>query len=153
PTLAGQIRDLLRRFPAAGWHQWDPSSRENARAGSLLAFGDHVDAQLRLDQADVIVALDADFLACGPGGLRYARDFAARRRPEHADRMNGLYVIESMPASTGSRADHRLACRPSEVEGIARGMAAAITGSGVPPGSAAHGPWAATISAIAKDLR
>src|SRR5207249_2778526 len=113
-----------KRFPSAKWHQWDPASRDNARAGAKLAFGGYVDVQYRLDQADVILALDADLLACGPGSVRYARDFAARRRPEHADRMNRLYAIESMPTSTGARADHRLAVRPSEVEGIARQIAA-----------------------------
>ena len=37
-------------------------------------------AVYRLDQADVILSLDADLLDAGPGKLRYARDFAARRR-------------------------------------------------------------------------
>src|SRR5947208_15792442 len=100
PTLAAQIRDLLARFPSAKWHQWDPASRDNARVGSQLAFGgEFLDAQYRLDQADVILALDADFLGCGPGSLRHAKDFAARRRPENADRMNRLYAVESMPTA------------------------------------------------------
>ena len=81
PTLAAQIRDLLARYPSARWHQWDPASRDNARAGARLAFGEYVDAQYRFDRADVILSLDADFLGCGPGSLRYARDFVARRRP------------------------------------------------------------------------
>jgi MoCo/4Fe-4S cofactor protein with predicted Tat translocation signal len=119
PTLAAQLRDLLRRFPAAKWHQWDAAGRDNANRGAQLAFGRHIDAQYRLDQADVIVALDADFLACGPGSLRYARDFAARRRPDRPDRMNRLYAVEAMPTPTGSRADHRLASRPSDVEAVA----------------------------------
>jgi len=130
PTLAAQIRDLLARYPSMRWHQWDPASRENARAGSKLAFGEYVDAQYRFEQADVILSLDADFLGCGPGSLRYARDFAARRRPEQADRMNRLYAIESMPTSTGARADHRLPARPSEIEGIARAIASAIGAGG-----------------------
>ncbi|HEX7699103.1 MAG TPA: TAT-variant-translocated molybdopterin oxidoreductase, partial [Kofleriaceae bacterium] len=123
PTLAWQLRDLLTRFPAARWHQWDPTSRDNARAGAKLAFGEYVETQYHLDRADVVLALDADFLGSGPGGVRYARDFAGRRRPEHADRMNRLYAIESMPTSTGSRADHRLAVRASQVERIARDIA------------------------------
>ncbi len=167
PTLAWQLRDLLKRFPSAKWHQWDPASRVGAHAGAKLAFGEYVDTQYRFDRADVILALDADVLGSGPGGLRYARDFAARRRPEQADRMNRLYAVESMPTSTGSRADHRLARRASQVEGIARHIAAAIAGSGsagpapsavpaapAPPAlpaldsAAAH--WAA---AVAKDLQ
>ena len=37
-----------------------------------------------LDRADVIVSLDADFFCDHAAGLRYAREFAARRRPEDA---------------------------------------------------------------------
>src|SRR5207237_10913353 len=132
PTLAGQIRDLLTRFPSAKWHQWDPASRENARAGSKLAFGEYADVQYRFDQADVILSLDADFLGCGPGSLRYAKDFSARRRPEQADRMNRLYAVECMPTSTGARADHRLPARPSTIGGLAERIAGALT---VPGGS------------------
>ena len=126
PTLAAQIRALLARFPSAKWHQWDPASRDNTRAGAKLAFGEYADAQYRFDQADVILALDADFLGGGPGALRYARDFAARRRPENAERMNRLYAIESMPSSTGSRADHRLPAKPSWIEPIGWQIASAI---------------------------
>jgi len=135
PTLAAQIREVLARFPSAKWHQWDPAGREYAHAGAKLAFGRYVDAQYRLEQADVIVSLDADFLGCGPGSLRYAREFAARRRPEPADRMNRLYVTECMPTSTGARADHRLPLKPSEIEPLARALARAV-GSGQPGGPA-----------------
>jgi Fe-S-cluster-containing dehydrogenase component len=143
PTLAAQIRDLLKRFPAAKWHQWDPLSRENAKAGAKLAFGRYVDTQYRMDRADVILALDADFLCDGPAGLRYARDFASRRRPEQPDRMNRLYVVETMPTSTGSRADHRLPLRPSEIVALAGQLSSAIGGS------ASTNKW---VNAVAKDL-
>lgn len=123
PTLASQIRDLIGRYPRAKWHQWDPASRENARAGAKLAFGRYVDARYRLDHADVIVSLDADLLGGGPGGLRYARDFATRRRPENADRMCRLYAVETMPTGTGARADHRLALKPSDIERFAFDLA------------------------------
>jgi MoCo/4Fe-4S cofactor protein with predicted Tat translocation signal len=154
PTLAAQIRDLLARYPAAKWHQWDPASRETARAGARLAFNQWVDAHYRLDQADVIVALDADFLGCGPGGLRYARDFAARRRPEHADRMNRLYCVETMPTSTGSRADHRLPLKPSEIHTFAAGLAALVNAPGASPDPVLPGGRMSRFAAAAaKDLR
>ena len=161
PTLAAQIRDLLARFPSAKWHQWDPASRDTARAGAQLAFGEYVDAQYRIDQAEVIVALDADFLASGPGSLRYAREFAARRRPEQADRMNRLYALESMPTSTGARADHRLPLKPSQIEEVARAIGSRV-GAGGPggTGSSAEARSAKVdgsgreqwVDAIAKDL-
>jgi molybdopterin-containing oxidoreductase family iron-sulfur binding subunit len=152
PTLAWQIRDLLTRFPSAKWHQWDPLSRENAKAGSKLAFGRYVETRYQLDRADVIVALDADFLREGPATLRYARDFAGRRRPEQAGRMNRLYVAETMPTITGSRADHRLPLRASAigplVRAIARLLGVAAPGA-VSPLDAAAQKWA---GAVVKEL-
>ncbi|HET6955188.1 MAG TPA: TAT-variant-translocated molybdopterin oxidoreductase [Vicinamibacterales bacterium] len=152
PTLAAQIRDLLSRFPSAKWHQWDPASRDNIRAGAKLAFGEYVDAQYHFDQADVILSLDADFLGAGPGGLRYARDFSKRRRPEDAEHMNRLYAIESMPTSTGARADHRLPMKPSAIEGAARAIAAAAGVAGARPTGAAQDKEQKWIAAVAKDL-
>jgi MoCo/4Fe-4S cofactor protein with predicted Tat translocation signal len=154
PTLAAQIRELLARFPAARWHQWDPASSDGARDGARLAFGEYVHPQYRFEQADVIVALDADFLGCGAGSLRYAREFAARRRPEQAERMSRLYAVECMPSSTGSRADHRLQASPTRIAAIARAIAAAV-GVGVQAaGTAGFTPleqkW---IAAIAQDLQ
>src|SRR5262249_49136121 len=96
--------------------------------------------------ADVIVALDSDFLAIGPGCVRYARDFAGRRRAEDAARMNRLYAIESMPTSTGSRADHRLALRPSRIGAPAAYLAAAL---GPGEGAEAERKF---VDAVAKDL-
>src|SRR6476659_9442200 len=43
PTLAAQIRDLLARFPAAKWHQWDPASSDSASGGTRLAFGEDLE--------------------------------------------------------------------------------------------------------------
>lgn len=150
PSLAGQINDLLRRFPAAKWHQWEPAGRNNTRLGAELAFGEFVDAHYKLENADVIVALDADFLGAGVASLRYAREFASRRRPEDAARMNRLYAVESMPSLTGSRADHRLPLKPSEIPMIAAQLAAGLgVGSAAPP----SGEAAKWVTAIVKDLQ
>ena len=154
PTLAGQLREVLARYPQARWYQWDAAGTDNARAGARLAFGEDVSTRYALAQADVIVALDADFLSCGAGSLRYARDFASRRRPEQADRMNRLYAVETMPTPTGARADHRLAVKPGDVETVARQLASTL---GVTPAAGIVGSeseramrW---IAAVAKDLQ
>src|SRR6202795_4948367 len=39
PTLASQIQSLLKQFPAAKWHQYEPCGRDNEREGTRLAFG------------------------------------------------------------------------------------------------------------------
>ena len=156
PSLAGQLRDLLARFPSAKWHQWDPASRQSARMGSTLAFGEHVDSQYHLDKADVIVSLDADFLSSGPMALRSTKAFSARRRPERADQMNRLYALESMPTSTGARADHRFGLKPSEIASAARALASAVGAAGratTAPIDAVQAPsLRKALAAVAKDL-
>ena len=154
PTLASQVRALLAMFPSAKWHQYEPAGRDNVRLGARLAFGEFVETHYQLDKADVILALDSDFLTAGPGCLRYARDFTERRRPQAKDaRMNRLYVVESSPTCTGTMADHRLALRSSEVESFARAIAQGLGllgGAGEP---AASGPQAKWIEAVARDLQ
>jgi molybdopterin-containing oxidoreductase family iron-sulfur binding subunit len=152
PTLAAQIRQVLRGYAQAKWVQWEPVGRHNARAGSRLAFGEYVDAQYAIDKADVVLSLDADFLTHGASGLRHARAFASRRRIE-GDRAQTirLYAIESSPTNTGTKADHRMPLRPSQIESFTRALAARLgigAGGGEVPASAAK--W---IDPLVKDLQ
>ena len=152
PTLADQLRALLAAFPAARWHQYEPVHRDNALAGARAAFGVDVDTRYRFDQADVILSLDADFLSCGPGHLRYVREFTAKRRVqgEHAE-MNRLYAVESMPTNTGAIADHRLPLRASQIEDFARAVAAGLgLPLQAPAGLEAHTKW---IAVLVRDLQ
>jgi molybdopterin-containing oxidoreductase family iron-sulfur binding subunit len=64
--------------------------------------------------------------------------------------MNRLYAVETMPTSTGARADHRLALKPSEIAEMARQIAAGV---GVGSASAASGEIQRWAGAIAKDLQ
>jgi Fe-S-cluster-containing dehydrogenase component len=135
PTLADQLRNLLKIYPQAKWHVYEPVNRDNVLEGAKMAFGQPVDTRYDLEKADVIVSLDADFLYAGfPGNVRYIRDFAKRRSEglldlnvlAEADRlhplMNRLYVVESTPSSTGAKADHRFPMRAREVDAFARGV-------------------------------
>src|SRR5271165_5227080 len=122
PALADQLRAVLKLYPQAKWHVYEPVNRDNVLEGAKMAFGQPVETQYRLENADVILSLDADFLYAGfPGFTRYARHFAKRRNPE-AGEMNRLYVVESTPSSTGARADHRLPVRAVEVESFVRAL-------------------------------
>ncbi len=153
PTLAQQLKDLLTKFPKAKWHQYDSLGGDAAYAGARLAFGEPVETIYRLDRADVIVSLDADFLLHGPGAVRYAREFADRRRAADGQTaMNRLYAVESALSLTGANADHRLALRPSAVAEFARALA---KGLGLPvaaPAAPADGQekW---LSALIRDLQ
>ncbi len=147
PALGAQLQAALKAVPGAQWHQFDPAGAHSARAAAQLSFGKPVNTYYRFDAADIVVALDSDFLASGPGSTRYARDFANRRRRGARVDMNRLYSIESGMTSTGGKADHRLPLRYADVEIFTRDLSAAVQG-----GAAASGPHAAWVAALARDL-
>jgi MoCo/4Fe-4S cofactor protein with predicted Tat translocation signal len=155
PTLAAQWKAAQQSYPNAKWLQWDPVNRDSAYAASKTAFGDYYDAQYRLQDADVIVSLDADFLSgiTHPGFLRLASDYASRRKlTDPSVAMNRLYAVESAPSTTGFKAEHRLALKPSDIATFAAALAAAVGAGGVgaqPPA----GPAGKFLTTLAADLK
>jgi molybdopterin-containing oxidoreductase family iron-sulfur binding subunit len=150
PTLQRQWSEAQKAYPQAKLVQYDP-----ALAGSAFAMG--VRPQFSLEQADVIVALDADFLsgATYPGSHKLIREYAKRRKLADGDRtMNRLYSIESTPTTTGLKAEHRLALRASEIPAFAAALATAVGASGI---SAPSYSWTEEqtkfLNALAKDLK
>jgi len=133
PTLGSQIQKLLELHPRAKWHQYEPAGRDMAYRGRHIAPdllpGEDVDTHYRFDRAERILSLDADFLATGPGHLRYARDFTAGRRlsagSSKAERkgLNRLYMVQSTPTITGAKADHLWPLPASRIEAFARAVA------------------------------
>jgi MoCo/4Fe-4S cofactor protein with predicted Tat translocation signal len=140
PSLAAQLKQILTDFPEAKWHQYEPANRDNARAGAVMAFGQPVNTIYDFSKADRILSLGSDFLAAMPGTLRYARDYAAKRRAGAEfvsnnydirprvgfDPLSRLYVIESTPTTTGANADHRFSMRPSELAQTAELLAQTV---------------------------
>ncbi len=141
PTVLAQLDDALRKFPAARWCVWDPLNRDNFGSNEVLCD---------FAKANVIVALDSDFLYAHPFAPRYARDFANGRRviePSGA-RMNRLYAAEPTPTITGSNADHRIAVGGREILELAQEIAAEIGGGLLIPN--ANQNW---IDAVVADLK
>jgi len=129
PTLADQLRNLLKVYPQAKWHVYEPVNRDSVLEGAKMAFGQPVETRYDFTKADVVVSLDADFLYAGfPGNVKYVRDFASRRDPDKGE-MNRLYVIESMPTSTGAKADHRWPAKAQEIVWFAEDLFAFVAGT------------------------
>jgi len=149
PTLAAQLQGILTEFPGAKWHQYEPVNNDNARAGAVMAFGQPVNTIYDFSKADRILSLDADFLSAHPGMLKYARDFAARRRiTEGKKEMSRLYVVETTPTTTGAAADHHWSVKPSEMWDIAF----AVFG-GLGARTVAHPGSISGLDAMARDLQ
>jgi molybdopterin-containing oxidoreductase family iron-sulfur binding subunit len=132
PSEGAMIQQILRQYPNARWHQYEPVNNDNARQGEQMAFGRFADTIYHFDKADVVLSLDSDFLYWGPAHLRYTREFSDRRVVSPGQQtMNRLYVFESVPTITGMKADHRIPLRPSEISRFAVALAASLSVAGV----------------------
>ena len=136
PSLAAQWKLVQAAYPQAKLMQWEPVNQDSSRAASKAAFGNYTDAQYKLEEADVILSLDADFLGgiAHPGFLPLAAGYAERHRYEADKTMNRMYVVETMPTVTGFKADHRLALKPSEISSFA----VALANGSAPQGASAE---------------
>lgn len=123
PTVMRLKSELLRAYPAATWHSWEPLHRDNEIDGARLAFGRALRPQLHFDRAEVVACFGADPLGSHPAHQRHVRGWARQRRRVDRGEMNRLYAIESHVSLTGSVADHRLPVRPSRVGEILRAVA------------------------------
>jgi MoCo/4Fe-4S cofactor protein with predicted Tat translocation signal len=154
PSQIDLLERLLKQYPEAQWHQYEPTVGDGVLEGARLAFGKPVQTIYHPGRADVIVALDSDFLSMGPGAVRYAKEYSERRKPNaKLDNPVRLYAIESAPSTTGSVADHRLPVPSVAVEPLARLLAHELGVEGVqtPEGFAGiHRHW---IEVLARDLK
>jgi MoCo/4Fe-4S cofactor protein with predicted Tat translocation signal len=159
PTVLALRQEILGRFPKARIHAYASAPRDNVYEGARWAFGAPLEPHLDLERADVVLALDADFLEARSENLAAIRGFASRRDLKSPQGMNRLYVVEPRLSITGGMADHRLRARSSDVEGIALAVLAQL-GKTVPAlsrfasvsGPALPAETMKWVKAVAKDL-
>lgn len=142
---------ILKKWPKARWHAYEPIDNENAAEGTRIAFNAPMHETLDLAKARVIVSFDRDFLGGEGASLSEARGYAAGRyiggtapgRAAADSSMSRLYVFEPMMTLTGGQADHRWALKPSRVGAAALALARTLLGK---MGASAPSALAAAVS-------
>jgi MoCo/4Fe-4S cofactor protein with predicted Tat translocation signal len=127
PTRERLRAELEKNFPGMRWCVYEPLLSQEQGLAIQSAFGAGTRLVPKFDRADVILALDSDFLDCGQGDLESVRAFTSRRRVNSAaDSMNRLYVVENRFTLTGAMADHRLRCPASQIASFTHAIAKKI---------------------------
>ena len=169
PTRQALIARLAEALPSVRHIPWEPAADHHDRQAQRELLGEIRRPQFRFDRAQTIVALDADFLGTLGDAVFAIAGFSSMRRPAYfVGPMNRLYVFEGGMSLTGSRADVRIAIRPSALARIAFGLVRAVHlqgGRALPEGLAPsalepfalHGlpearPFAAKFATLVKDL-
>ncbi len=127
PTRDRLRAEVERNFPGVLWSEYEPLGDSEAETAAAAAFGAGVRLMPKFDRADVILAIDSDFLNPIETGIGYAAGFAVRRNPDQKGApMNRLYVVENHFTITGGMADHRLRSKVSDLGEFARRLAIVI---------------------------
>ncbi|MBX3723394.1 MAG: 4Fe-4S dicluster domain-containing protein [Turneriella sp.] len=144
PALKGNARVLSRSTfsPAESAARarlgkvvvYDPTSTlSDIALGNKASFGTATIPAHRIDEADLILAIEADFIGTWLAPEYYTKQWAARREPS-SGRMNRLISAEAAMSLTGSNADQRLAISAGSHTAFALGLANLLL-----PGSALAG--------------
>jgi len=105
---------------------YDASGTQSEIAiGNKKSYGAAVIPSYRIDQADLILSLEADFLGTWLSPELYTKQFSSRRTPDKKV-MNRLVVAEAMMSLTGANADSRLAIAAGSATTLAYGLAALL---------------------------
>ncbi|MGN6059069.1 MAG: TAT-variant-translocated molybdopterin oxidoreductase [Sphingomicrobium sp.] len=114
-TLLRQIAELRTALPQARIHLFDPLSGYAGEQTQQL--------RLTLENADVVVSLDDDFLGPGPAQAIHGRAWGDRHGDVAHDQRMRLFVAETTPTQTGAKADRRLGIPPSRLGMLAQAIA------------------------------
>src|SRR5256886_2919255 len=108
PTRERLPAELLKAYPKMRGRGYDPLLAAAQSFATPLGFAENGRPVPHFERADVVLALDSDFLECGEGDIAGVRAFSSRRRvTESKEVMNRLYVVENRFTLTGAMADHR----------------------------------------------
>jgi MoCo/4Fe-4S cofactor protein with predicted Tat translocation signal len=126
PTRERLRLEIEKKFPKVTWAVYEPLGSELSDEAAAAAFGEGVTVIPKIEKADVILALDSDFL--GPeGDVATTREFSSRRKVDGPDsKMNRLYVVENRYTITGGISDHRLRVPASQIGAFALALATEI---------------------------
>ena len=135
PALTAAIAAITART-GARHVAWSPLESDAATVARKHAFGDGRAARPRLDKADLIVGLGAEFLDRPEDGLE--REFAARRSPDASAAgvsaagdqrqvaeggMTRFVQLEGRLTLTGANADKRIRVRDSNLARVGAALA------------------------------
>ncbi len=129
PTRRSVIESLKAEVPTLRHVEWEPALSPSERESAASLYGEALVPAYHLDAADVIVAVEADFLGAMDSQVTAIAGYARRRKvlsPDEA--ISRLYAVEGAMSLTGTKADHRLRLRPSQAARFLFAVAKTLNG-------------------------
>jgi molybdopterin-containing oxidoreductase family iron-sulfur binding subunit len=129
PTTQKAIETFLTKFPGAKHVVYEALSVSALLSAHEVAFGSATLPHVKLDQADLLVGIGADFLGTWLSPVEFTKAFSSRRDPDK--KMSRHIQVETGMSLTGANADERIIVKPSQVGPFVAAIYAQLTGAKV----------------------
>lgn len=129
PSTKQAIAEFKGKYASTRHVTYDAISYAGMLKANLSTFGAAMIPTYRLDNAQVIVSLGADFLANWISPIEHARQYSKVRKVSKDKReMAKHYQFETILSLTGANADERFNVKPSQLGQVALGLLAGVGG-------------------------
>jgi MoCo/4Fe-4S cofactor protein with predicted Tat translocation signal len=112
PTAANLLKEFAARYRTAKVYTYDLFNDAARRRAWMRSYGTDELPVVDWAAANILVALESDFLGTEGLTLEQIREFTNRRDVMKSAAFNRLYSIEGTMSLTGANADHRIRLRP-----------------------------------------
>jgi MoCo/4Fe-4S cofactor protein with predicted Tat translocation signal len=154
PSTLKLVSEFLGGFKKGAHVAYEPFSAENITLAQELGYGGaKLLPRYRIEKADYIVSIDADFLGAWLSPVEFTKQFTSKRKlNKKSDKISKLVSFESVMTLTGANSDERYAIRPQDAAMIALALAYEIDGSARQNLSAYSPEKVATITGVSVEV-
>jgi molybdopterin-containing oxidoreductase family iron-sulfur binding subunit len=129
PSTKEVIAKFLAKYPGSKHVTYDAVSFSGMLLANEASYGKKVIPSYHFEKAKAIVSLSADFLGTWLSPVEFARQYAVGKKiDEQHPAMSKHIHFETVASLTGSNADEKYLCRPSEIGAIAVALLSAVKG-------------------------
>jgi len=129
PSTKAVIAQFLAKYPGSKHVTYDAVSYSGMILANEASYGKRALPSYHFEKAKAIVSLSADFLGTWLSPVEFARQYASGKKIDEKNPAMSKHIhFETVASMTGSNADEKYLCRPSEMGAIALGILNAVKG-------------------------
>jgi molybdopterin-containing oxidoreductase family iron-sulfur binding subunit len=129
PTSKKVLDDFKNKYPNTKVYSYNLFSDDARRAAWMETYGTAEYPSIKWEEANVILAIDSEFLGNEGNFIENTRKFAGRREVVKGLNVNRLYVAEGRMSVTGMMSDYRIRISPGDQLEFVLALAGEISSS------------------------
>jgi len=129
PSTKQIIAQFLAKYAGSKHITYDAVSHSAMLLANQASYGKTIIPSYHFEKAKAIVSLSADFLGTWLSPVEFARQYAVGKKLDEKNPAMSRHIhFETVASMTGSNADEKYLCRPSELPMIAAALLSAVNG-------------------------